>query len=320
MNELTTVQELEKTVTESGLAEDTIGNLQAKYLPHFKAFDLLMNQAKTIKPSEPKKARALRLEVKNVRVATDKTRKALKESALLYGRAVDGVYNLLAARCEPLEKTMEEIEKAEEIAEAKRKEALRLQRAERLGEYADTSLYADLGAMTDEGFEKLLAGAKAAHEAQKAAEAAAEAERQARAAAEAKERADREAAEKAERERLRAENERLAKEREEARKVAAAAEKAAAEERAKREKAEAEQWAKEQAARDAEAKKRADEAKAAKKAASAPDKEKILSFAKTIGALNIPKTSTLEGRSICDQAAKTLADLMNWIEQEANDL
>jgi colicin import membrane protein len=319
MNELTTVQELEVKAKEEGkgLELDTIGAMQAKYLPHFKRLDELLEKAKGVKPSEPKKASALRKEVKACRVAGDKDRVEMKKSALLYGRAVDGIYNLLLARATMLEKTMEEIEKAEEIAEAKRVAELRAIRWHQIGQYADPVHYADLGMMDEAAYQGLLKRAKDAHEAQQAAEAQAAKDRAEKAAQEQQERAEREAAQAAERERLRAENERLAAEAAENRKQAEAAAKVAAEERAKREKAEAEQRAKDASEKAAAAKKLAAEAQAAKKAAAAPDRAKLLEFMTRIEALELPD---FKDNQLKHRVSIIIADAALAISLEADQL
>jgi hypothetical protein len=58
-----------------------------------------------------KQAREMRLALKNIRVDAEKRRKALKEDALVMGRAIDGVNNLLLAAIQPLERHLEEQEK-----------------------------------------------------------------------------------------------------------------------------------------------------------------------------------------------------------------
>jgi hypothetical protein len=90
----------------------------------------------------------------------------------------------------------------------------------------------------------------------------------------------------------------------------------AALEKAAREKAEAE--AKE--LRDAAAKKAADEAAAAKKAAAAPDKDKLLAFAQSLRALELPDFKTEEAKSIGVTLASQREKFAVWIETTAKGL
>ena len=249
--------ELEKAVTETGLAADGVQSLKDGFAPHFIAFHQLADDAKAITVGQPNAARDMRLALKAIRVGAEKTRKAMKEDSLRRGKAIDGINSLLVYQLTPIEEAMSDIEKAEEIAEAKRKAALQEARAEDLAPYADPSFY-DLGSMPDDQWEQLIAGAKAAHEAKIAAAAKAEADRieAERVAAEAE--AKRQAEETAERERMRAENERLAKIAEQERKAREAAEAKAAAERAEAERkaeAEREQARKEREAAEAAARK-----------------------------------------------------------------
>jgi hypothetical protein len=146
-----------------------------------------------------KDAREMRLALKNIRVDAEKKRKALKEDALVMGRAIDGVNNLLLAAIQPLERHLEEQEKfAERLAEQERQRRL-AERTEALQPYLEAGQAVPaLDVMTDAQFAKFLEDAKLLHAAKAAAAQKAEAERIAR-----------EQAEAAERERLRIENERL---------------------------------------------------------------------------------------------------------------
>lgn len=67
---------------------------------------------------------AARMPLKNARVAIEKTRKALKEDALRFGRAVDAEAKRLTQIVEPVERKIEQRQRAieEEIAAAKRRE------------------------------------------------------------------------------------------------------------------------------------------------------------------------------------------------------
>ena len=302
--------------------------------------------------AEMKLARTIRLELKAVRVSADKARKALKADALLMGRAIDGVYNLLEAAIVPMERHLDEQEKfAERLAEAERMR-LKAERESALSPFLDitmTMALPDLSSMTAEQWEGYLADAKLLHaakieQAQRAeaeriaAEQAAAAERErqrielerlrkeaiereaaAKAEREAAEKAQREAAAKAKAERealeAAAKAEREAAEKELAR-IKAEAEAAAKKEREERAKLEAELAAKQAA----EAKAAADAAAAQKKAARAPDKQKALTFAATVRTLKTPEATTTEGKAVMAEIAQKVENFAKWIETQASNL
>lgn len=210
-NTLATISpELEKAVTETGLAIESAQTLKAAFSPHFIKFHELANSAQHVQADQPKAARAIRLGLKAVRVASEKTRKDLKEDSLRRGKAIDGINNLLEYQLVPVEQAMEKIEKAEELREAARIAALRSARELELAPFQSPEFF-DLGNMPEPQWAQLLAGAKAAHQAKIDAEAKAEADRIAAAKAAEDARIAKEAAERAERERMKAENDRLAK-------------------------------------------------------------------------------------------------------------
>ena len=268
-----------------------------------------------------KQAREMRLALKNIRVEAEKKRKALKEDALVMGRAIDGVNNLLLAAIQPLERHLEEQEKfAERLAEQERQRRL-AERTEALQSYLEAGQAVPaLDAMTDDQFAKYLDDTKLLHAAKIEAAKKVEAERIAR-----------EQAEAAERERLRIENERLraeaaereakakaereAAERELAR-IKAESEAAAAKEREARAKLEAELAAK-RAAEEAKAKA---EAAAAKKAAAAPDKTKLRTIADSVRAIPFPAVTTPEANVILADIAAKRESFAKWIEAQTEKL
>jgi hypothetical protein len=88
------------------------------------------------------------------------------------------------------------------------------------------------------------------------------------------------------------------------------------EERRKREKAEAELKAK----NDAELKAKKESEKAARKAASAPDKKKLLDFAKIIQGLIVPDMKSEDGQKVGADILAKNANYANWIIEQANTL
>lgn len=331
---------------DEGLEPATAQSLREAFEAYFHQADEWRNKALAIQITRPdqlremKLARETRLALREIRIGAEKTRKRLKEDSLRKGKAIDGIYNMLAYAVEPLEKHLLEQEQFIQRMEEERKAKLKADRETALAPFGvDVTLY-QLGEMNEATFDQLLETNRLAYAARQEAAAKAEQERIAREAAEAAARAEREAAEAAERERLRQENERLAKEKAEAeaaaraerekadaerreieRKAAeerAAAEAKAAEEREAREKAEAELKAKQEA----EARAKADAEAAARAAAAAPDREKLAALAAAIRALPIPdlksNAAVMAGiePTIRDQVEK----FARWVEAQATKL
>jgi hypothetical protein len=144
-------------------------------------------------------AREARLALKNIRVGAEKTRKAMKEDSLRYGRAVDGAYNMLEHVVKPLEAHLEEQERIAERLEAERLRNLREVRAARLREADPDHIHGvDLATYFDDQFEKVLADVRDLRTLRIQREAAEEEARQKRIQEE-----------EAERRRIQEENERL---------------------------------------------------------------------------------------------------------------
>jgi hypothetical protein len=322
---------------EIGLDLAAKNSLELAFAGFFETAAKWRDQAAAI--TDPKLARTARLELKNLRVAADKKRKELKEDSLRMGRAIDGANNILLSIIVPIERGLEDIEKAEERRIA---EELRQRTEARIAEFSPYitpgMLMPPLGVMTEEQFQATLADAKLLYEMKLEASRKAEAERIEREAAEARERlriagenerlrkeaAEREAQMKAEREAAAAKQRELEeaarKEREEMEAKASAerqaAQAAAAAEREAREKAEAEA----KALRDAQAKREADEAKAKATAAKAPDREKLIAFARAVRGLTPGSMKSAEANAIAEEIATQVEKFAVWIESKAAKL
>jgi hypothetical protein len=249
-------------------------------------------------------ARKTRIELKNIRVAAEKTKKQLKENILKEGKFIDSTYNLIANTTKPIETDLLEKEQF-----AKRKEEERIRRIVSERESSLLLLgvdvrFLDIAKMSDGEFSALLEKSTREHEERLYAERKAEEERLAREKAEAEERSRIEAenarlraeAEERERqlleERAKLEAERRARDEAErrerdARELAERAERekhaaeirkandaAAKAQRELREKQEAEDRARKEEAERAEAQRRADEEER-RRMAAAGDKEKL---------------------------------------------
>lgn len=269
---------------QANLPASLLSNIETGFKAAFEQAEKWRQQALAItvtsldQKAEMKMAYTIRQELKKVRVAANKTRKDLKADALLMGRAIDGVYNVLEAAIVPLERHLIEQEKyVERLTEAERLR-LKAEREAALAPYiTEGQIIPALEVMTEEVFSGYLADAKLLHEAKIEAAKKAKAERIAREQAEAAERerirqeneklrreaAEREEAMRKEREAAEAERKRVeaaaAKEREEAAaKLRAEQEKAAAAAEQKRVAAEAARVAAEKARKEREAREKAE--------------------------------------------------------------
>lgn len=357
------MSDIVKVIQESGLEKPTAETLQNSFLPFFQRAQEWKEKAGTIavtdesQKAEMQLARTARLELKQIRVEADKTRKALKEDSLRYGKAVQGVYNVIEYLIAPIEEYLETQEKFAEIQAANRNSALAELRNTELAAYRDFVPYnLDLGGMPEEDYAKLLNGAKLQLSAKVEAERKAE-----------QERIEREKAETEERERVRQENERLKAEAAEREKQIAAeraeAAKRAESERIERERIEAEARAEAEAERketekkarierekleaarkEAEAKAAAErsererieaeirdkaereaaelraKAEAERKAKAAPDREKLIAFAENLNALVYPTTSTEEAGNLINRVREAIGKIAVSLSSEANKL
>jgi len=299
--------------------------------------------------TEIKASRALRLKLRAVRIAAEKTRKELKEDALRQGKAIDGLANVLKYLIEPAESRLEEQEKFAERIEAERKAKLKAAREELIAPFGvDTTFYA-LDEMPEATFAQLLESSRLAHEAKLEAERKAEAARieAERLKAEEERRIREENAKlKADQERLereRAEAERKAKAELAAAEAKAKAEREAAEAKARAErkaieanaragllasekKAKAEREAREKVEAELAERKRKEERERAeaeaarKRAAKAPDKEKLAAVADSLRGLAMPNPATPEGKKVASKIRGWLDDLAARVEDEIESL
>lgn len=326
------ITRIEKVIRENQLAPTSAQRLIEVFAPAFARADELVNAAKAItvtsvdQKAEMKAARDLRLKLREIRTTAEKARKELKEDSLRTGKAIDGVNNVLKFLIEPEEERLQHCEEFAERAEAKRKADLQQARSGILREYADPSQF-QLGEMTEEAWQSLLVGMKAAK---------AQREEEARRAQAEREEADRKRRE--EDERIRKENEKLRAEAAQREKVAAAerakaeAARKAAEAKAAKERAdmqaklEAERKARERAEAAAkvfqqdEDRKAKDLEKARKKAAAAPDAEKLRAFAAWLRTAPVPEMKTDDGRSALAQVRGGLRVLIDVVDEQAGKL
>jgi hypothetical protein len=208
MNTATTDNPLALAVSETALESSIQQMLVDRFTPFLEQTTEWRERAETLivtdisQVREMKMAREARLALREIRINADKLRKELKEDSLRYGRAVQGVYNVIETNIIPIEKHLEAQEKFKEIYEMQQREALRIER-EQLVFDVRQYMFANvnLGEITEEDFQRLWTGAKLQADAAQQAALKAESDRIAKEQAEAQER-----------ERLRVENERLKEE------------------------------------------------------------------------------------------------------------
>lgn len=300
--------ELVVVAKESGLEPTKVEGLLLKFSEPFNHARQAIDMAKDItvtsesQVDEMESARVARLELKNIRVDVEKTRKELKEQSLREGKAIDGMANIIKAMIVPVEEHLEAQEKfAERLAEERKKRKI-AERITKLSAYVtDVSMYKfeDLG---DEAFERLVTEVKAAKE---VADVAARKAREAEIAEQQRAKEERAAKERAvarEAERLRKKNAEL--------KVKADAERKA------REKLEAEKRAKEEA----EAKTKAEAEAAERQKLLAPDKEKLIAFADELDKLQLPLVENREARELLDETKDFLVRIGKNLRQKAEEL
>ena len=181
--------QLLKVITDSKVEQSTALSLQNAFLPFYDNLLVWSEKAKTLvvthksQTREMKMAREGRLALKDIRVAANKTRIALKEDSTRYGKAVQSVYNLIEGLITPAEKHLEEQEKFVEIQEANCKAELKAIRSAELlpyAEFVEACTYPILGEYTEKEYTSLLNSCKELLEINLAEKAQAELDRTAK--------------------------------------------------------------------------------------------------------------------------------------------
>lgn len=160
-----------------------VSDLQQNFNPLFEAANKWKTKAEAIQVTsanqveDMKKAREIRLELRDIRVMTDKTRKQLKEESLLKGKAIDGMANIIKYLIVPLEKHLEEQESFAEIQEQRRMDKLEADRKEALSKYVEDVEIYNVREMNELAFNELLDTQKRLFEVKKTEEEKMEKER-----------------------------------------------------------------------------------------------------------------------------------------------
>lgn len=350
-NEIVKIEtdQLEKVVTESGLAILEGEEIKKSYLPFINQLAEIQVQSSKINFDTPSEidetiARELRLRTVKIRTGSKDLKDERKKGYLLRGNLEQAAYNLIEASCKLTEDVFVNVEKAREYAERKRLEQLRLNRLELLKPYTEIEPMG-LAHMEQPVFDNLLSGFKVAYEASIAAEKKAEEVRIAKEKAEAeareaqrlenirlkKEAEEKEKALAVEREKTRKENEErerlaeierkkqaeiLAKQKAESDKKEAELRAKAESERKERERLEKEIEAKRQKAE----KEKADQIAAEKKAAKAPDKVKLIALSESISSIVMPEVKSEEAKKIIDNVLILLQKTVTYLNEKTTEL
>lgn len=287
----------------SDLSENTASFLREQFLPFIDDAEKFTQEARQIIVTDEsqkdliKKARESRLALKSIRTAADKKRKILKEDSIRYGKAVQGIYNIIEYMVVPAERHLQEQEDFAKLQEEKRIAEIREKRSLIAQEFEGFMPSIDYSGLEESAFLQLIESARIAKKAKEDADAKAELERVEQAKAEA-----------LERERVRLENEKLKAEAEALRK--------------ERERMEAEARAIRQKQAEDEAKARAKaeaEAEALRKELSAPDKNKLLKVAGDLRSYAIPDLKDQEMILISHQVKQLLNKIADHIESKLGD-
>jgi colicin import membrane protein len=269
--------EIIKVIKESAIESQTGQFLQQNFQPFYEQVAVWQEKALAIKVTdisqtrEMKLAREIRLAIADVRIAADKRRKTLKEDSIRYGKAIQGVYNVIEHETKKLERYLEEQERFAIIQEQNRITGLRALRTSEIFDYTEFIPYGvDLGNMTEEQYQLLFVTVKKQKEYKLQLEQEAE-----------QERINKEKAEKLRLQKLQIENAALKREQERKNKQLEI-------ERLHRESLESEITAKEKEEQRINKEKREQEEVRLRKEARAGDKEKLLNYVNKLTDVELP--------------------------------
>lgn len=182
-------------IKESGVVETQADIIQSNFNTYFEQAKEWEKKARAIvitsvdQVEEMKQAREARLFLKNIRCDAKNKHDELKEGSLRYGKAVDGVFNVLKALIEPTEEYLEHQEKFVERMESEAKEKVRQDREIALSPYIKDVSFYNLKDMSEAGYQELLNNSKTAYEMKIEIERAQEMDRIAREKVQAEEKA-----------------------------------------------------------------------------------------------------------------------------------
>jgi hypothetical protein len=177
--------QLVEVAQQAGLEQNRIQELMKSFGEYFKQAQEVVAKSKdlivtdVLQTNLMKKAREVRLSLKEIRVNVEKNRVSLKEQSVREGKAIDGLANVIKAIIVPIEEKLQEQEDYIVNLEKKRLADRYFERINKLGKYVDdiTMTAFDINNMSDETFENILESSRLSFETKIAAEKKAEDDR-----------------------------------------------------------------------------------------------------------------------------------------------
>jgi hypothetical protein len=149
----------------SGLLKSTVyAQAYAPYMDKVTELSKVLTEinAEDPSPADVIKARDARLALVRNRTATNKKKDEDKKDLLAEGSFIQSLNNLVESRSKMIEADFEKIEKHAELKEKERRDKLKAERLEVLSEFPELETgYYDLGTMSDDAFNGLVAGQRA---------------------------------------------------------------------------------------------------------------------------------------------------------------
>ena len=155
---------------ENNLSNDSAQSMQNVFTPYFDLAKKASEEAKSIVVTSEdqtdlmKQAREQRLVLKNIRVEVEKKRKDMKDESWRFGKAVDGMANIIKFLIVPIEEHLQLQEDFAKIQEEKRLTELAEKRLSELEKYEVFGFEYNLKIMSDDTYNQLLENSKTAFE------------------------------------------------------------------------------------------------------------------------------------------------------------
>lgn len=167
--------EVEKIIQESHLPAEQGAQIKDSYKDFWNRIAEVQANSSKVNFDDPnsvdsKIAGDLRKQTVKIRTGALALKDERKKEYLLKGNVEQAMYNLIKSNCELMESNLEKVEKAIELKEKARIEELKRNRADAMRPYFDNyehilMMHPNLGVLTDEQFDMLVAGYKATQEA-----------------------------------------------------------------------------------------------------------------------------------------------------------
>ncbi len=299
---------VEKTGLDEARKQDLLEQFNA-FLDQAEEFGKIAMEIKVTdigQDEDIKRAKEMRVKIGKIRILTEKRRRELKDKSMVEGRAIDSVAKMITGVVEPIETHLKKQEKFIENLAKEHKEKMIAERREKLAPYVDDVSMYTVGDMKSEQFDQLLETCRIAKVAKEK---------------EADEAAKKEKADEAEREKLRIENETLKKDAD-AKEAELAVERKKTED-ADRERVRLENEKEQEEAKKLEAEKveQENKEKAERAAELAPEKEKLLVFARAIECVSPPLGLVSDdARAIMNHAMGSMSQIAAFIRNKTREL